>query len=253
MFGTSVIDRGPNVSEDDMLTELITAGRISVENDTGKRIMEQTWDYFPKDWPSGDRIKIPFGNLWSLLSLTIVDSSCVEADGVHALIFTGTNTTSATGTYTIASNVITAVTITGGGAGYVTTPTVATQSSDGSVTAALASVKWKDDDGTETTMVAGTDYIVETNGDQCGAIVLPDDTTWPTGELYVSNPIKIRYVCGYITAAAVPVVFKQAIKKWCVNNYANRGDDVIGQTVFEDKTYSRLINLCGRLWDMDFL
>src|SRR5512139_2523227 len=52
----------------------------------------------------------------------------------------------------------------------------------------VTSVKWKDDDGTETTLTVTTDYLVETNGDQCGRIVLPYGDTWPTGTLYPSNP-----------------------------------------------------------------
>lgn len=186
-FGASVMVWEPNVSDDTFLTELISSGRLSVENDTSKKIMEQTWDYYPKRWPSNDRIKIPFGNLRN-------------DTGKEPII------------------------------------------------------KWKDDDGTETTMVAGTDYIVEINGDQCGFIVLPDDAIWPSTELYASKPISIRFVCGFATAAEVPSVFKQAVKKWCVNNYANRGDDVIGvYTTNYDKTYDRLCNNIGRLWDCDFL
>ena len=193
-FGTSVMVWEPNVSEDDMLNELIMAGRISVENDTSKKIMEQTWDYFPSKWPDGDRIKIPFGGL--------------QNDA------TATPSTAVIVTY---------------------------KKSD-----------WASASDT-VTLVNGTDYLVETNGDQCGFIVLPYQGSWPSGELYVSNPISIRFVCGYATALEVPTVFKQAVKKWCVNNYANRGDDVVGQTVTYDKTYDRLINLCGRLFDMDFL
>jgi hypothetical protein len=38
--------------------------------------------------------------------------------------------------------------------------------------ASVTSISWKDTAGTETTLTA-TDYLVETNGDQCGRIVLP--------------------------------------------------------------------------------
>ena len=69
-FGTSIMVWEPNVSDDDFLNELITAGRLSVENDISRRIMQQTWDYCPKHWPTNDRIKIPFGNLISVLSVT---------------------------------------------------------------------------------------------------------------------------------------------------------------------------------------
>lgn len=185
-FGTSILTNAPMVSEDDLINELIANGRLSVENDTSKRIMEQTWNYYPSRWPHGDRIKIPFGNL--------------RNDAGKEPI-----------------------------------------------------VKWKDTDGTEATLVADTDYFVETNGTQCGFIVLPYQGSWPSGTLYPSNPISIRFVTGYATQAEVPSTIKQALKKWCVNNYANKGDDVVGQVVTEDKTYPRQINLCGRLYDCDFL
>jgi uncharacterized phiE125 gp8 family phage protein len=181
-FGTSIMVWEPNVSDDDELNELIKDGRLSVENDTSKKIMQQSWDYCPKHWPCGNKIKLPFGNLTS-----------------------------------------------------------------------VASVKWKATDGTETTLVENTDYVVVLNGSQCGYIGLLYGGTWPSGTLYPHNPITIRYTCGWATQAEVPKCFLQAIKKHCVNNYANRGDDVVGQTVSEDKTYHRLINICGRLYDMDFL
>ena len=181
-FGTSILTSAPMISDDDELNELIANGRLAVENDTSKKIMSQTWDYCPKSWPSGDRIKIPFGNLTS-----------------------------------------------------------------------VTSVKWKDSDGTETTLVENTDYVVIQNGTQCGFIGLLYQGSWPSGTLYPHNPITIRFTCGWVTAAEVPSIFKQAVKKWCVNNYANKGDDVSGvYTVNYDKTYSRQINLCGRLNDMDF-
>ena len=181
-FGTSIMVWEPNVSDDDFLNELITTGRISVENDTGKKIMEQTWNYYPQRWPRGDRIKIPFGNITSIESFTYKNSA-----------------------------------------------------------------------GTTTTLVEDTDFLVETNGTQCGFVVLPYQGSWPSVELWPSNPITIQFICGYETQTEVPITIKQAIKRQCVNLYANRGDDVVGQVVTSDKTYGRLINLCGKLWDMDFL
>ncbi len=187
-FGTSVIRSQASAIEDDLLNELITTARLDVENDTARAIMSQTWDYFPKDWPEGDRIKIPFGNLVSVTHIKYKESDWLtSADDV---------------------------TLTEG---------------------------------------AAEDYIVETNWDQCGFVVLSDGATWPSASLYPSNPICIRFVCGWTTAALVPATIKQAIKRRCVNLHANRGDDVVGQTVSEDKTYSRLINAVPRLWDQDFL
>ncbi len=180
-FGTSVMVWEPNVSEDDYLSELITTARLDVENDTGRRLITQTWDYCPKRWPCENYIKLPFGCLQSVVS-----------------------------------------------------------------------VSWKGIDGTVTTLTENTDYLVETNGDQCGKIVLPYQGSWPSGELFPSNPITIRYVCGWATAADVPKNIKQAIKRRAINLYMNRGDDISGQVYTADRTYERLVNNCGRLYDMDF-
>jgi len=78
--------------------------------------------------------------------------------------------------------------------------------------ASVTSVAWKDTDGTETTLTVTTDYLVETNGNQCGRVVLPFSVSWPSGELYPSNPIKVRFVCGWTTAALVPKNIKRAVK-----------------------------------------
>lgn len=118
----------------------------------------------------------------------------------------------------------------------------------------VTSVKYKDTAGTETTMTATTEYLVETNGDQCGYLVLPYGGTWPSAPLYPSNPITVRFVCGYgATRGDVPETVKQAIKQKCGSYFQGRGDDVVGQTVVTDKTYDRLVNNIPRLYDMDFL
>lgn len=66
------------------------------------------------------------------------------------------------------------------------------------------SVKYKDSAGTETTMTAGTDYLVETNRERCGSIVLPYGLSWPSFTAYPSNPITIEFVCGWTAAASIP-------------------------------------------------
>lgn len=182
-FESDVMVWEPNVSEDDMLLELITAGRISVESDTGRKLITQTIDYYPKSWPCGDRIKLPYGNLQSITSIAYTDTA-----------------------------------------------------------------------GTVTTLTPTTDYTAELNGDQCGFVVLPYGGTWPSASLHPSKPIAIRYVCGYgSTAASVPVSARQAIKRFCADNYTDKGDKVVGQTVIISDTYKRMVNLVGRLYDMDFL
>lgn len=86
----------------------------------------------------------------------------------------------------------------------------------------VTSVKWKDSDGTETTLTANTDYLVESNGHKCGRIVLPFGNSWPSGELYPSNPITIRFVCGWTSAKAISSKIKSAILMILHDLYTNR-------------------------------
>jgi hypothetical protein len=84
-------------------------------------------------------------------------------------------------------------------------------------------VKWKDTDGTETTLTVTTDYLVETNGARHGKIVLPYGVSWPSSVLYTSHPISIRFVCGYGAAAtSVPYSIRMAIKMVSGEFYEHR-------------------------------
>lgn len=116
----------------------------------------------------------------------------------------------------------------------------------------VTSVKWKDTDGTETTLTENTDYLVEANGESCGRIVLPYSGTWPTGTLYPSNPITIRFVCGWTTAALVPYKIKAAIKLICADLFVNREGRVFtmsgGQTYEENPAVKNLL-VNAKLWD----
>ena len=112
----------------------------------------------------------------------------------------------------------------------------------------VSSVKWKDEDGTETTLTVTTDYLVEQNGEQCGRVVLPYGVSWPSGTLYPSRPITIRYVCGWTTRALVPYKIKAALKLIAADLYEMRGEPVIGQSVIENKAVHRLL-ASARLWD----
>lgn len=176
-FGVSVIRLAATTAEDDLLNNIIVTARENVEDITRRAIITQTWYAYLSEWPCGDSISLPLGNLQT-----------------------------------------------------------------------VTSVKWKDADGTETTLTPTTDYLVETNGEGIGRIVLPSDTTWPTDELYPSNPITIEYVCGWTTAALVPYRIKSAIKLIAAQLYEARGEDVIGQTVVSNKIGEKLLASC-RLWD----
>jgi uncharacterized phiE125 gp8 family phage protein len=71
---------------------------------------------------------------------------------------------------------------------------------------------YKDCGGTTTTMTVTTDYLVETNGEALGRIVLPYNVSWPSATLHPSNPITIEFVCGWTTAALIPKNIKRAVK-----------------------------------------
>jgi uncharacterized phiE125 gp8 family phage protein len=109
-------------------------------------------------------------------------------------------------------------------------------------------LKYTDSDGDETTMTVDTDYIVETNGESCGRIVLPYAETWPSFTAYPSNPIVCRFICGWTTATLVPSKIKSAIRLLCADLYEERGEPVVGQSVIENKTAQRLL-ASSRLWD----
>lgn len=86
----------------------------------------------------------------------------------------------------------------------------------------VTSIKYKDTAGTETTMTVTTDYLVETNGSKCGRIVLPWGVSWPSGELYPSNPITIRFICGWTTTALIPSKIRNAVLMTAVDLWQNR-------------------------------
>lgn len=169
--------RVDGTDDDGLIDALITAAREHVEEITRRALLTQTWDYTLSEWPGGDYINLPFGNLQS-----------------------------------------------------------------------VTSIKWKDSDATETTLTETTDYIVEKNGDQCGRVVLPYGGSWPSGQLYPSNPITIRYVCGWTTAAAVPRLIRVAVLMMMADMYEWRGEALVGQAVIENKTVQRLL-ASSRLWD----
>jgi uncharacterized phiE125 gp8 family phage protein len=83
-------------------------------------------------------------------------------------------------------------------------------------------IKYTDSTGTETTMAVTTDYTVETNGEKCGRVVLPYNGTWPTATLKPSNPIVVRFVCGWAAANLIPAKIKQAILMIAHDLWSNR-------------------------------
>lgn len=100
----------------------------------------------------------------------------------------------------------------------------------------VTSIIYKDSAGTSTTMTVTTDYLVETNGDQYGRIVLPYGGSWPSFTAYPSNPITIRFVCGWTTAALVPKTLKRAVKFVAEQLYYHADRDEVLSNAIETLT-----------------
>lgn len=112
-------------------------------------------------------------------------------------------------------------------------------------------VKYTDSDGDQTTMTVTTEYIVETNGEGIGRIVLPYGVSWPSFTAYPSNPIVIRFVAGWTTAELVPYQIKAACHLIAADLYKNREGRVLpmpGQRYEKNPAVMDLL-YSQRLWD----
>ena len=165
----------------DFLTDKLIGARRHVENITRRALLTQTWDYYLDAFPTGNAIKIPFGNLQT-----------------------------------------------------------------------VTHVKSTDSDGDQTTMTVTTEYIVETNGEQCGRIVLPYSVAWPSFTAYPSNPIVVRFVCGWTTRALVPYEIKAAIAMIATDLIQNREAQMLGNpnslAYQKNETVGKLLS-SAKLWD----
>ena len=85
----------------------------------------------------------------------------------------------------------------------------------------VTSVKYKDSTGTETTMVVGTNYLVD-DENTVAQIVLPYGLTWPLFTEYPVNAVKVRYVAGYASENPIPRSIKQAMLLLIGHWYNNR-------------------------------
>jgi len=86
-------------------------------------------------------------------------------------------------------------------------------------------LKYTDSANAETTFSSAY-YHVDTISEP-GEIVLAYQQVWPTATLKTSNPIVIRAVFGYASAALVPAPLRQAILLLIEHYYTNRGLVVI--------------------------
>jgi uncharacterized phiE125 gp8 family phage protein len=114
----------------------------------------------------------------------------------------------------------------------------------------VTSVKYKTQAGVETT-VSSSDYIVDISSDP-GRVVLAYNKTWPTDDLYPSNPIYIQFTCGYGATSDldVPAPLMQAILLMIGDSYAHRESVVIGNAIMMAEVPGYITNLLAsyRLW-----
>lgn len=61
-------------ADDAYITALITLAREYVELVTNRKLITQTWKYYPEHWPCRDYIDIPFGKLQSVTSIAYYDT-----------------------------------------------------------------------------------------------------------------------------------------------------------------------------------
>ena len=115
--------------------------------------------------------------------------------------------------------------------------------------ASVTSIKYKDSDGTETTMTVTTDYLVETNGEGIGRIVLPYGESWPSFTAYPSNPITVEFACGWTAAASIPKKIVAAIKLICSDLYVNREGKVLSSFDYKENKAVNALLASMRLWD----
>ena len=246
-FGTTVIRLTATMVEDDLLDGDIEASRERVEDETRRALLTQTWDMHLDEFPAENFIDLPFGNLQSVTHVKYT-----ESDGTVTNL---TKTITAFADSTVDSGTKTKVT--SAAHGYSDGDMVhisGTTSYDGGFEISNVTTNTFDivvvfvaDDATGT---ASTYYIVETNGDQFGRIVLPYSEPWPSFTAYPSNPIVIRFICGWITRALVPSKIKQAILMYCDDLYQNRESQTLGiinQAYSENVTAANLLNSM-RLW-----
>lgn len=88
--------------------------------------------------------------------------------------------------------------------------------------------KWLDSDGVDHTLVSGYDYLPAIVGSDPMVIPLG---SWPSGQLFDAESIRIEFTAGYGVAADVPKSIKHAILMLAAHWYENRETVIVGTTV----------------------
>lgn len=87
----------------------------------------------------------------------------------------------------------------------------------------VTSVTYKPESASVYSTFASANYVVST-AQKPGRVVLVDNATWPSDDLYHADAVKVRFVAGYTGAApnVVPTSIKQAILLLIGHFYENR-------------------------------
>ena len=101
----------------------------------------------------------------------------------------------------------------------------------------VTAIKYTDVDGDESTW-SSAEYIVDTNY-QKGRVTLADGYTWPSENLYPSNPIEIEFVCGVVT---IPAQVKHAMKMIISELFENRETSIVGVSFQEMEMVNNLLS-----------
>lgn len=106
----------------------------------------------------------------------------------------------------------------------------------------VTSVKYLDISGVEQTWPASEYIVTAPVGEHAerGRISLADGKTWPDA-LYLMDSVRIRFVCGYGDAAAVPSGIKQAILLRVGDLYTNREPNIVGTSITHTKADEMLL------------
>jgi uncharacterized phiE125 gp8 family phage protein len=109
----------------------------------------------------------------------------------------------------------------------------------------VTSVKYKDSDGTETTMTVDTDYLVDADS-TVGQIVRPYGVSWPSFTPHPIHPIKVRFTAGYAAPNTMPKLIKQAMLLYVGFFYYNR--DAVELSAEMDRSIKSMLTIYRIGW-----
>ena len=85
------IELEDTVHDDYISQSLIPTARAYIENLCWRKFITQSWYAYLDDWPKGDYIELPYGNLQSVTTIKYTDSDNSESTWSSAEYIVGTN------------------------------------------------------------------------------------------------------------------------------------------------------------------